>query len=95
MTDRPGVFGHLTTMFASRPENVASEALAYILRTSPAAAAAFEYYLQVIAPVPGALHFQTQFVAPSGATPDLAGLAADGTTAVLVEVKFWAGLTEN
>jgi hypothetical protein len=95
MTDRPGVFGHLTPLFASHPENVASEALAYILRTSPAAGSAFEQFLESLAPVPAKLHFQTQFASRSGATPDLAGLAADGTSPVLVEVKFWAGLTEN
>jgi hypothetical protein len=95
VTERPGVFAHLTPVFASHPENVASEALAYILRTSPAAAGAFERFLQTITSVPGQLHFQTQFAAPTGATPDLAGLAPDGTSPVLVEVKFWAGLTEN
>jgi hypothetical protein len=91
----PGVFGHLVTRFSSQAEDIATEALAYVLQRSPAAAAAFEEYLQLAVPVPGQLHYQTQSGSDDGSVPDLSGTATDGSVPVLVEAKFWAGLTVN
>lgn len=91
----PGLFGYLATQLAVHPENIATEALAYVLRTSSPVARAFEEYLRRIAPIPPGLHYVTQATGDDGSIPDLAGVAADGSTPVLLEAKFWAGLTEN
>lgn len=88
------LFGHLAFQFAVSPENLATEALAYVLR-SPVARRAFTARVRGAGvPVPEDLSFRTQ-AAEGGAIPDMAGRAVDGEDVVLVEAKFWAGLTEN
>lgn len=89
------MFGFLATRLSSHPENVATEALAYVLRTSTAVSRAFEDYLRRVVDVPTGLHYVTQSAGDDGATPDLAGLASDGSSPLLVEAKFWAGLTDH
>ena len=42
------VFGHLAFQFATHPENLATEALSFVLRTSPAASRAFTEFLRPI-----------------------------------------------
>jgi hypothetical protein len=91
----PGLFGHLATRLSAHPENIATEALAYVLHTSISAASAFEDYLGQVADVPTALHYETQSVGEDGTIPDLVGLDRNGHTPVLLEAKFWAGLTSN
>lgn len=92
-SDVPGMFGFLATRLSAHPENVATEALAYVLRTSTAVSRAFEDYLRRVAAVPAGLHYLTQSTGEEGATPDLVGMAGDGRSPLLVEAKFWAGLT--
>ncbi|MCW2943500.1 MAG: hypothetical protein JWR24_217 [Actinoallomurus sp.] len=89
------MFGFLATQLSSHPENVATEALAYVLRTSTPVSRAFEDYLRRVVGVPTGLHYITQSTGDDGATPDLAGLASDGSSPLLVEAKFWAGLTNH
>ena len=90
------LFGHLAPRFSSQPENVATEALNYILRGSESARSAFVQHLDrrtgpvEMAP---ALQFSTQRQSEDGGVPDLWGQAHDQR--VLVEVKFWAGLTDR
>ena len=90
------LFGHLAGRFATHPENLATEALAYILRNSPTARAAFRAHLAEFAPgLPADLVFRTQATDADNAIPDLAGADESGQTVVIVEAKFWAGLTDN
>ena len=91
----PGLFGFLATRFSAHPENVATEALAYVLRSSSPVARAFEDYVRRVAPIPGGLHYVTQAAADDRAIPDLAGIDASGRSPLLVEAKFWAGLTDQ
>lgn len=76
----PGMFGFLATRMSAHPENVATEALAYVLRTSTAVSRAFEDYVRRVVQLPAGLHYVTQSTGVDGATPNLVGLAGDGST---------------
>jgi hypothetical protein len=90
------LFGHLATLFASHPENIATEAFHYILSSSTIAKRAFLNYLaQAGIDFPPTLMFQTQMVGADNAIPDLVGRDVEQRQRVLVEAKFWAGLTAN
>mgnify|MGYP006288145013 CR=1 FL=1 len=87
------LFGHLSSSFASQPENVATEALAYILSSSPSARSAFiEHGGRTLkTDFSNDLHFASHEADGDGGIPDLWG--GDDQECFLVEVKFWAGLT--
>lgn len=94
MTDT--LFGHLAVRFSTHPENLATEALGYILRRSVNAREALSAMLHQIGvtAAPG-LTFQNQVGGEDGAQPDLVGLDESGAQRLIVEAKFWAGLTEH
>lgn len=83
-------------MFSEQTENVAVDALGHILRDSEAARGALVDVLQSggtqLGPI---VDIRTQATGADGARPDLAGFDENGTERVLIEAKFWAGLTEN
>lgn len=90
------LFGHLVARFSSGPENVATEALAYILGRSAAARRAMNQLPASLGmQLPEIRAFKTQAFGDDLSIPDLAGLDATGSTVMLVENKFWAGLTMN
>ena len=89
------VLAHLTGRFVTQAENMATEALAYILCQHPAASDAFTAVARDFEPsLPEKLIFRTQAHGEDGAIPDLIGADANGEP-LLVEAKFWAGLTPN
>lgn len=86
------LLAHLARQLARHPENVATEALAFILR-SPAAAAAFLAHAQGFAPELARIErYTTQVHDSDGVIPDLVGTIGDRSP-LIVEVKFRAGLT--
>lgn len=90
------LFGHLALQFSAHPENLATEALAFILKNSPAASAAFVRSLNAAgADVPDGLTYETQQVGVENSIPDMKCFDSTGTVRVIVENKFWAGLTDN
>jgi hypothetical protein len=90
------VLAHLALTFSAHPENIAIEALGYILRRSVDAQEALLGFLrQAGIHIEGPLAFRTQAVGPSGERPDLVAIDAKGNERLLIEAKFWAGLTEN
>ena len=90
------VFGHLALRFAVHPENLATEALSFILRTSPAASRAFTSFVRDTGlDDPGSLRFDTQQGGLERSIPDMKCRDEEGRLRVVVENKFWAGLTEN
>ncbi|MEY9908229.1 hypothetical protein ABIA35_004462 [Catenulispora sp. MAP12-49] len=92
----PGLLGHLATRLTSQSENLATEALCYVLQTSAAATAGFTAMLRKAADIPEELRFDTQASSDADAgIPDIVGYDAGGGTRVLLEAKFWAGLTKN
>ena len=91
----PTLFGHLAGRFVVQQENLATEALAYILgRSAPARAALIAVLNEVGAGLPPDLRFRTQAAGDDGAIPDLVGEDPEGRQVLLVEAKFWAGLTD-
>lgn len=74
-------------------ENVATEALTFIVRSSERARGGLMKLLRGIAPDLPDLRFRTQ-LSEGNMRPDMWGF--DGSTPrVFIENKFWAGLTEN
>jgi hypothetical protein len=90
------LFGHLASRFSTHPENLATEALAFIVNGS---AAMREAMRRLVArtgiELPPLVRFRSQSRDEQGNIPDLIGLDAAGTGRLFVENKFWAGLTEN
>lgn len=104
------LFGHLVFGFSSSPENLATEALCFILNRSETANKAFVRFIsQTNTALPSSLKFETQIHISgnlSGAPekendnsvdfrPDFAGKDNTNKHMVIGEVKFWAGLTDN
>lgn len=96
------MFGYLAMRFAKSPEDLATEALGYILQNSPAARRAFLEHLLDLIPeppehldLPEDLVFRTQVGGQKRQRPDLVGSDVAGRLRVIVEAKFWSGLTEN
>jgi hypothetical protein len=90
------MLGYLATRFTDRLEDFATEALGYILQNSPTAHRAFWDHLSTFVPnLPQNLAFRTQATGRQKGIPDLVGSDEAGRPRVIVEAKFWAGLTEN
>ncbi len=83
-------------MFREQTENVAVDALGHILRGSEAARGALVDALRSggtrLGPI---VDVRTQATGEDSTRPDLAGFDEKGTERVLIEAKFWAGLTES
>jgi hypothetical protein len=88
------VLSHLAGKFTIQTENLATEALAFILRRPVARAAIRTLAEQFGCPCPDDLTFETQLSNEEGARPDIIGKSPDGSVRLLIEAKFWAGLTE-
>jgi hypothetical protein len=90
------VLGHLALAFAPSPENLATEALSYVLQRSSAAHIALEHLAADLARLPHLpLIFRTQAGQSDGAIPDLVGEDSEGNQHLVIEAKFWAGLTDR
>lgn len=80
----------------SGEENLATEALCFILSQSAPARRAFVVLLsRILGRQLPDLTFRTQAADPDGTIPDLAGVDGNGRAVVYVEAKFWAGLTKS
>lgn len=91
------LLGQLALRLAKSPEDVATEALAYILSRSDAARStvqrlADEWATRTLRPI---VSFRSQVVGGDAARPDLEAQDADGVPVVIFEDKFWASLTEG
>ncbi len=88
------VFSHIVQKRLSQEnENIATEALAFIVNSSEHARTGLMKLLRGIAPGLPSLRFRTQQTEGS-ARPDMWGFDG-GSPRVFIENKFWAGLTEN
>lgn len=88
------LFGHLALQFGSSPENLATEALHFILSRSVEGRRSFARLLDTFGDrLPETLHFKTQAADEKGAIPDLVGQDGQGVEHAIIEAKFWAGLT--
>lgn len=90
------VFGHLALQFGTHPENLATEALGFILNNSTAASRAFSEFLCTRGiECEESVRFETQKTDVDDARPDIVCLDGKGQIQIVVENKFWAGLTDN
>ena len=90
------LLAHLTPMLTDRVEDTAVEALGYILSKSPSSRSALNRVLQSGAAGLNPIEqVRTQVSDDTGARPDLVGFDEHDKERVLIEAKFWAGLTEN
>jgi hypothetical protein len=90
------LFGHLASRFSTHPENLATEAVAFIVNRS----ATMREALRRLAgrtgiELPPIATFHPQARDGQGNIPDLVGVDATGAERPVIENKFWAGLTEN
>ena len=96
MTSRPTLLAHLASKLSPQPETVATEALCHILHNSEAARNALQEFLQSVGVDVGRINtVWTEVSRVAGERPDLSCMDGDGRERVLIELKFWAGLTAN
>lgn len=90
------VLGHLVNRFCVQHENMATEALDFILTNSSAALRAFTKFISQIGfSCPEDLRVVTQRGGLEDCIPDMKCYDAQGRLRVTVENKFWAELTKN
>jgi hypothetical protein len=89
------LFGALSSRFAPHPENLATEALHFLLDSRIAAGALLDLLAPSGAAIREVVRFETQAGSQDSGTPDLIGYDSSGTPRLIIENKFWAGLTEN
>src|SRR5215469_8479488 len=90
------LFGHLVSRFSTHPENLATEAVAFIVNPSAAMREALRRLVgRTGIELPQLATFRSQAGDDQGNIPDLIGLDASGAERLLIENKFWAGLTQN
>ena len=96
MSSESTIFAHIAQWLTDRIEDVAVEALGYVLSQSPAARSALADVLRVggidVGPID---RVEAQESGDEGEIPDLSGYDEDGIKRVLIEAKFWAELTKN
>ena len=90
------LFAHIAPRFTDRIEDVAVEALGHVLSNSEAARSALEETVRIGGANVGPIdRVQTQVTDEEGGRPDLVAFDDRGAKQVLIEAKFWAGLTPN
>ena len=95
MTTQNSLLAHIVPMYG-KTELVATEALRYILQQSEAARHALEQMLSTAGvEVDSLARFETEVSGEDGERVDLVCYDEHGTKRVLIEAKFWAGLTDN
>lgn len=91
------LLAHVVARFAPRQwENIATESLLYLL-SRPGAAEAMRHLVSPAGlDLPDGLHWRTQAAAATDdSIPDLVADDDQGRHVLIVEAKFWAGLTRN
>ncbi len=90
------LLAHLAWKLTNQTETLATEALGYILSQSSAARQALQEAIRTGGVDVGPLaQANTEVIGKKNERIDLAALDEQGLERVLIEVKFWAGLTDN
>jgi hypothetical protein len=91
------LFGHLSSKFGPSTEDIGTEALCYLLRSSDEMMEAFIGHVNGLCK--GDLSADMRIVAnkstEDGGRPDIVGWERQSSSRLFVESKFWAGLTSN
>jgi len=88
------LLAHIARQFPQQ-ENIATEALGFLLANSSACRDAFKRLAFPLEEMPPELHYRTQVIDSERTIPDLVGTDSENRERLLVEAKFWAGLTDN
>ena len=85
----------LSGLFRDKPENIVVAGLTHILRNSPVARNVLtDHAFAVSKDSPRVAWYRSQ-KSEDSTRPDIAGVDEHGVEIVLIEAKFWAGLTEQ
>ena len=96
MTEKLTLLAQLSKKLSHHPELVATEALGHILAGSEPAREALRAFLQANGPDIGTIAtVRTEATGDDRERPDLACSDQAGEEHLLIEAKFWAGLTDN
>ena len=94
-TNDDSLLAHLAWMLSSRHEDVAVEALGYILK-SATVRKVLEYLVKSGGTNTGEISsVRTQVGGEDGTRPDLVGFDENSNECLIIEAKFWAGLSGN
>ncbi len=94
-TEGDTLLAHLAWKLAKSHEDIAVEALGYILKSEPLLRVMEDLLRDGGADVGTIARVQTQVSGEGETRPDLVALDAQGEECLLIEAKFWAGLTAN
>lgn len=92
------LLSHLYSKIEGSPEDLATESLIYILNNSIQAKDTFTNYIYSLVNLPkpnNKIHFKTQQSGIDLTRPDIVGINRRQEELIIIESKFWAGLTEN
>ena len=94
--DDDRLLAYLVSSFPGRTEDIATEALCHVFGHSDACVDALTGLVQSgVRGIDSIDTVKTQVIGVDGTRPDLVCFDEDGQERVLIEVKFWAGLTAN
>ena len=94
-TNDDTLLAHLAWMLSSRHEDVAVEALGYILKSASTRRVVKNLVNGGGADTGEIVSVLTQVGGEEGTRPDLVGYDRSGNESLIIEAKFWAGLTSN
>lgn len=96
MSRRRTLLAHISPRLSSGEENLATEALCFVLNQSPTTRKGFiDFLARVLNRQLPDMSFRTQAGHSDGTIPDLVGIDSTGRPTVYIESKFWAGLTDS
>ncbi len=96
MAEIDTLLAHLSPSFTSQTENIAVEALGYVLNKYAGSREGLDDVVRSgVRNVKPVVKVRTQVSALDGTRPDLVGVDEDGAERVLIEAKFWAELTRR
>ena len=94
MAEIDTLLAHLSPSFTSQTENIAVEALGYVLNKYAGSREGLDDVVRSgVRNVKPVAKVRTQASGLDGTRPDLVGVDEDGAERVLIEAKFWAELT--
>lgn len=91
-----GILAHLSGRISGRQELIATEGLTYLLENSPACRSVMRRLArQVGVDLPDNLLYRSEVAGEFLERPDIVGIDANGQERLIIEGKFYAGLTDN
>lgn len=95
MGNRDTVLAYMAFRSGVSTENLATDALCYILNSSAVARAALRDIVTLLGgSLDDSARYESQTATESGARPDIVARSENGATPLVLEAKFWAGLTD-